>query len=91
MSKVLCSAYIFYKWDDADTFNSVLDKCDDGEDTIHTRVTFYTDKITLVKTDCKIFDPKKHVTEMSYGDFVVLMNNKSKIEGKLYDWEMHNE
>ena len=87
MSKYLISAYIFYKWNDADTFDSVLDKCDDNEDTIHTEVSFYNDKVILRKTSCKIFDAKKHTLEISYKDFADMMNIRDKIEGELYDWE----
>ena len=87
MSKVLCSAYIFYKWNDTDTLDSVLKKCDDNTDTIHTEVAFYTDKVVLTKTDCKIFDVKKHVKELSYKDFVLMMNKGEEIETKFYDWE----
>ncbi len=86
-SKYLCSAYIFYKWNDTDTIDSILDKCHDGKDTIHTEVSFYDDKVVLRKTDCKIFDAKKHTLEISYKDFADMMNIRDKIEGELYDWE----
>ncbi len=86
-SNYLCSAYIFYKWNDTDTIDSILDKCHDGEDTIHTEVSFYDDKVVLRKTDCKIFDAKKHTLEISYKDFADMMNIRDKIEGELYDWE----
>ena len=39
------------------------------------------------KTDCKIFDAKKHTLVMSYKDFAYMMNKRDKIEGELYDWE----
>lgn len=85
----ICSAYIFYKWNDTDTFDSVLEKCDNGEDTIHTEVLFYTDKVVLRKTDCKIFDVTKHYLQMSYKDFANMMNAKDKIDWcGLYDWEV---
>ena len=84
--KYLFSDYIFYKWNDTDTIDSVLDKCHDGEDTIHTEVLFYDNMIILQKTDCKIFDANKHTLRMSYKDFTDMMNIKDKIEGELYDW-----
>ena len=87
MSKVLCSAYIFYKWNDTDTLDSVLKKCDDNTDTIHTEVAFYTDKVVLTKTDCKIFNHNEHILKMSYDEFIIMMNSKNKIEGELYDWD----
>jgi len=85
----LCSAYIFYKWNETDTFDNVLDKCHDNEDTIHTMVSFYLDRVVLSKTDCKIFDPKKHILEMSYSSFVKMMNKSDNNE--LYDWETEHE
>lgn len=88
MSKHLCQAYIFYKWNDEDTFESVLEKSEDNTDTIHTVVLFHTDEVTLFKTDCKIYDPKKHIIKMSYEEFTDMMNKGEKIEGNLYDWEI---
>ena len=85
---LLSSAYIFYKWDKKDTFNNVLEKCDDNTNTIHTEVSFYKDEVILTKTNCKIFDPKKHILKISYDSFVDMMNKKEKIEGQLYDWEV---
>ena len=86
--KYLFSAYIFYKWNDTDTIDSVLDKCHDGEDTIHTEVCFYNDKVVFKKTDCKKFDANvNYRLEMSYKYFADMMNIKDKIEGELYDWE----
>jgi hypothetical protein len=43
--------------------------------------------VVLRKTDCKIFDAKKHTLEISYKDFADMMNIRDKIEGELYDWE----
>jgi len=88
MSKHLCTAYIFYKWNDEDTIESILEKCEDNTDTIHTMVLFYTDKVSLIKTDCKIFEPQKHTIKMSYEEFTDMMNKGEKIEGNLYDWEI---
>ena len=86
-SKYLISAYMFYKWNDTDTLNSVLDKCDDNEDTIHTEVSFYNDKVVLRKTSCKIFDAKKHTLEFSHKDFAYMMNQQDWNKS-LYDWEV---
>ena len=86
-SKYLISAYMFYKWNDTDTLNSVLDKCHDGEDTIHTEVSFYNDKVILRKTDCKIFDAKKHTLEFSHKDFAYMMNQQDWNKS-LYDLEV---
>jgi len=88
MSKHLCTAYIFYKWNDEDTIESILEKCEDNTDTLHTMVVFYTDKVSLIKTDCKIYDHKKHTIKMSYEEFTDMMNKGEKIEGNLYDWEV---
>tara|TARA_R110002020_G_scaffold461981_2_gene681241 strand:- start:2702 stop:2974 length:273 start_codon:yes stop_codon:yes gene_type:complete len=87
MSEHIFTAYIFYKWNDEDTIESILEKCEDNTDTIHTEVAFYTDKVTLTKTGCKIFDHQKHIIKMSYEDFTDMMNKGEKIEGNLYDWE----
>tara|TARA_R100001594_G_scaffold53392_3_gene87040 strand:+ start:276 stop:545 length:270 start_codon:yes stop_codon:yes gene_type:complete len=87
MSKYLISAYMFYKWNNTDTLNSVLDKSHDGEDTIHTEVSFYSDKIVLRKTDCKIFDAKKHRLEFSPKYFAYMMNQQDWNKS-LYDWEV---
>ena len=87
MSKYLISAYMFYKWNNTDTFNSVLAKSHDGEDTIHTEVSFYNDKIVLRKTDCKIFNPKKHTFEFSPKYFAYMMNQEGWNKS-LYDWEV---
>jgi hypothetical protein len=83
----LCIAYIFYKWNEEDTLENVLEKAEDNTDTIHTMVMFYSDKVVLNKTDCKIYDPQKHILEMSYSEFTDMMNKGEKIEGNLYDWE----
>lgn len=88
MTKILCSSYIFYKWNDEDTIDNILEKCEDNTDTLHTEVTFYTDKVVLCKTDCKVFDPKKHIIRMSYKEFTDMINKGEKIEGNLYDWEV---
>jgi len=88
MSKHLCTSYVFYKWNDKDTLDSVLDKCEDNTDTMHSMVTFYTDKVIINKTECKIFDPQKHIIEMSYEEFTDMMNRGEKIDGNLYDWEV---
>ena len=85
MSKILCNAYIFYKWDENDSVDSVLDRCDDNTGTIHTEVSFRTDGVVLRKTDCKIFDPTKHIKKMSYDEFCYLMNT-NYVKGELYDW-----
>ena len=83
----LCIAYIFYKWNEKDTLENVLEKAEDNTDTIHTMVIFYSDKVVLNKTDCKIYDPQKHILEMSYSEFTDMMNKGEKIQGNLYDWE----
>tara|TARA_R100001443_G_scaffold1396_2_gene5212 strand:- start:212 stop:700 length:489 start_codon:yes stop_codon:yes gene_type:complete len=83
----LCTTHTFYKWNDKDTFDSVLELAQDGIDTIHTEVAFYKDKVVLTKTDCEIFDVKKHIKELSYKDFVLMMNRGKEIETKFYDWE----
>ena len=87
MSKVLCSTYTFYKWNKEDTIDNILPKCDDNEDTIHTMVSFCTDKVILTKTSCKMFDFKKHILHLSYKDFVDMVNKGDMLEGTFYDWE----
>ena len=59
----------------------------DNEDTIHTMVSFCTDKVILTKTSCKIFDFKKHILHLSYKDFVDMVNKGDMLEGTFYDWE----
>tara|TARA_R100001443_G_scaffold47638_2_gene60214 strand:- start:134 stop:415 length:282 start_codon:yes stop_codon:yes gene_type:complete len=85
----LCSTYTFYKWNDKDTFDSVLELAQDNTDTIHTEVAFYKDKVVLTKTDCKIFDVKKHIKKLSYKDFVSMMNKGTQIKTEFYDWEIY--
>ncbi|ADD94391.1 hypothetical protein [uncultured phage MedDCM-OCT-S05-C113] len=85
----MCSTYTFYKWNDKDTFDSVLELAQDNTDTIHTEVAFYKDKVVLTKTDCKIFDVKKHIKKLSYKDFVSMMNKGTQIKTEFYDWEIY--
>ncbi len=84
----LCITYTFYKWNKKDTPDSVLELAQDGIDTIHTEVAFYKDKVVLTKTDCKIFDAKKHIKKLSYKDFVLMMNKGTRIQSHFYDWEI---
>tara|TARA_R100001460_G_scaffold96682_1_gene139104 strand:+ start:21 stop:299 length:279 start_codon:yes stop_codon:yes gene_type:complete len=89
--KYLCSAYIFYKWNEEDTFDNVLEKVERGVkdknsnyETIHTEVSFYSNKVILSKTEGPLSK------ELSYMDFIKMMNSGEKIEGKLYDWDIVN-
>ena len=84
----LCSAYIFYKWKEEDTLDNILEKVSEGTrdeggnyETIHTEVSFYSDKVVLSKTEGSLSKI------MSYQDFTNMMNSGKKIEGNLYDWE----
>ena len=89
--KYLCSAYIFYKWDEEDTLDNVLEKVLEGVrdeegnyETIHTEVSFHSTKVILSKTEGPLSK------ELSYMDFIKMMNSGEKIEGKLYDWDIVN-
>ena len=87
----LCSAYIFYKWNEGDTLDNILEKVSEGArdeegnyETIHTEVSFYSDKVVLSKTEGSSSEV------MSYLDFIKMMNSGEKIEGNLYDWDVVN-
>ena len=87
----LCSAYLFYKWNEGDTLDTVLEKVENGAkdemgnyETIHTEVSFHSNKVILSKTEGPLSK------EMSYLEFIKMMNSGDKIEGKLYDWDIVN-